>query len=631
MLETMRRGAQTWVAKLLMIVLIISFGIWGASSALLSGNSDAVVTVGSKQVDVNEFRLAYQRQLGALSQQYGQRLTAEQARMLGVDQQVYAQLVAGAALDQLADNMNLGLSEDRLASLIANDAAFHNAAGQFDRQRFSSLLRSVGMNEDDYVAERSRVAVRSQIVDGLADGFKAPQTLTDAIREFRNQSRVADYIILTNAFVDPIKSPGADVLKPWFEERKAAYRAPEFRTIQYVELTPSDIADPASVSDEAVKQDYEAHKDVYTTPETRTIQQLTFTSQADAEQAAKELEDGTKTFDQLISETGRTASDVSLGSYQKGQFPDTAIDDAAFAIASANGTSGVVQGNFGPVIVRVSEITPETVTPLADVADQIRRELAERQAANDIMNVEDQYEDLRAGGSTMAEAAQSLNLEMKTIENIDANGDGENGSPVADVPLGTELVSAAFQTDTGLENLPLNLNNGGALWYEVTDITPARDRTYEEVSSQVETDWAAQQQKQALEDKAREYQQEVESGTSLEQIATDLAIEVNKTAPITRMSQDAGLGVEGVAAAFTGPLGTVATAAKDGGREQIVLKVTAVNNSTEGTPSNNDAQAIAAIASSAGDDILDEMVNKLQSEYGVSINQTLAQQAINLQ
>ena len=631
MLETLRKGAQTWVAKLLMIVLIVSFGVWGASSALLSGSSDVVVRVGDQTVSANEFRLAYQRQLNNLSNQFGRRLTGEEARMLGADQQVYAQLVAGAALDQLANKMNLGLSEDRLAELIAQDPAFQNASGRFDRQRFASLLRNVGMNEDDYVAERSKVAVRGQIVDGLADGFKAPETLSDAIREYRSQTRTIDYIVLTNAFIEPVKSPGDDVLKPWFEQRKAAYRAPEYRKFSYVTLRPGDIADASAVPESAVRQDYEAHIDNYTKPEQRRIQQLAFTDQAAAEQAAQELADGSKTFDDLMTDMGRTSADVTLGIYEKGKFPDSNIDKAAFAIPQENGTSGVVQGNFGPVIIRVTAIEPATTQSFDAVKDKIAQELAEQQASDDILNVEDQYEDLRAGGSTMQQAADNLGLKVETVDAIDANGRGLDGNPVADIPLGTELVTSVFDTDTGIENLPLNLSDGGVVWYEVDAVTPSRDRTFDEVRSKVELDWAAEQQSKALADKADEIRQEIEGGKSLQDVADELAISVEQSQPLKRTTQNTAIGPQVIAAAFSGPLGTVATAPAGKGDEQVVLKVASVVNPTGTLATSGDEQAISAIASSAGDDILDEMIKKLQSEYGVSINQTLAQQAINLQ
>ncbi|WP_176082996.1 SurA N-terminal domain-containing protein [Martelella sp. HB161492] len=630
MLDVMRKGAQTWVAKLLLIVLVVSFGIWGVSSSLLSGSSDVVIKVGDQEVSTNEFRLAYQRQLNSLSQQYGRQLSSEQARMLGVDQQVYAQLIAGAALDQIASEMKLGLSEDRLAQIISEDKSFQGANGQFSRQQFTALLRNAGLSEDDYVAATSKIAVRSQIVDALADGFTPPKTLVDAIREFRTQSRVVDYLVLTNAFIDPIKSPGDDVLKPWFEERKPIYKAPEYRGISYVELKPADIADPAAISDADVKADYESRIANYTTPEKRTIEQLTFANQADAEAAAEALKDGSKTFDQLVKDQGATIDDVSLGTFAKGELPNAAVDEAAFSIQKSGGTSGVVQGAFGPVIVRVSNITPESVASFDSVKAQIRQDLAIQQASDDILNVENQYDDLRASGKTLAEAAEALNLKPKTIDNVDSKGLDQNGDQVPDVPLGTQLISAAFAAEQGTENLPLRLSDGGYVWYEVTDVTPSRDRTFDEVRSKVEADWAAAEQKKELEAKAKELQAEVEAGTSLQDIADDLAISVQESKPIRRNSQDPDLGPDAVAAAFSGQLSTVATAPRDNGDEQILLKVTAIVDAGDAIASNADEQSINQVATAAGDDILDEMVNKLRSEYGVKINQTLAQQITNM-
>src|SRR5690606_40241896 len=101
MLDALRRASRTWVAKALLIVLVGSFAVWGVSSSLVTGGSDAVVTVGDVKVSPTHFRLDYERQVGAMSQRFGTRLTPEQARAFGVENQVFAELVAGAALDQL--------------------------------------------------------------------------------------------------------------------------------------------------------------------------------------------------------------------------------------------------------------------------------------------------------------------------------------------------------------------------------------------------------------------------------------------------------------------------------------------------------------------------------------------------
>ena len=111
MMEFLRRAAKTWVAKGFFILLVGSFAIWGVSSSMVTGNTDSVVTVGDQKVNVREFRMAYERQISVMSQQFGMQVTREQARAFGIDQQVLSQLTAGAALDQLSYELNLGLSQ----------------------------------------------------------------------------------------------------------------------------------------------------------------------------------------------------------------------------------------------------------------------------------------------------------------------------------------------------------------------------------------------------------------------------------------------------------------------------------------------------------------------------------------
>ena len=58
MLELLRRGARTWVAKALLILLVASFAVWGVSSSIATGSSNSVVTVGDVSVSPTDFRLA---------------------------------------------------------------------------------------------------------------------------------------------------------------------------------------------------------------------------------------------------------------------------------------------------------------------------------------------------------------------------------------------------------------------------------------------------------------------------------------------------------------------------------------------------------------------------------------------
>ncbi|MGX5722536.1 SurA N-terminal domain-containing protein [Shinella zoogloeoides] len=627
MLDALRHAAQTWVAKALMIVLVGSFAVWGVSNTIVTGGSNAVVTVGDVKVSPTDFRLAYERQVATMSQRFGMRLNAEQARAFGVENQVFAELVAGASLDQLSRDMNLGLSEGRLARLIADDPAFRGVNGQFDRTAFSAILRNAGLRENDYISNRSQVAIRTQVVEAVSDGYKAPDVLTNALRQYRNEARTIDYLLLSNANIDPVKAPGDDVLAPWFEQNKAKYRAPEYRKFVYVSLEPKDIADASTITDDALKAEYERVKEKYRTPATRTVEQLTFKDRAGADAAAVKLASGT-TFDALVAEEGKTAADVLLGDFTKANMPDQKLADPAFAVAENGGTTPVIDGTFGPIILRVTNIRPETMKTFDDVKEELRSELALSEAADGILAVHDRLEDSRADGLTLEEAAAKNNLKAVTVEAADAQGNDQKGDEIAGLPEESSLLGEVFKTDVGMETQPINVGREGYAWFEVLDVIPERDRTLDEVRERVVADWTAEQQRQTLAKKAEELAERVRKGGDLAAIAAELGMVVENKVGLHRGAQDPVLSPAAVAAAFAGPLGQVAAAPGVDGEGQILLKVTEVNADAATDALSNDEQQIVAVARTSGDDILDQMVSSLQSAYGVSINRTLAEQSI---
>lgn len=628
MLELLRKAAKTVVAKALFILLIASFGIWGASQRMENGSSQTVLSVGDQQISVPEFALAYQRQVANLSRQLGAQLTTDQARAFGVEQQVYAELSAGAALDQMAQDMKLGLSEDRLARLISEDPAFKAIDGSFDKELFDSRLRNAGIRPDDYIEERSKVAVRSQIVDAVSDGFTPSKTLVDALTRYRDESRTIDYLLLSNANIDPIKAPADDVLAKWFEGVKARYKAPEYRKITYVPMTLDDVADPAAITDEAIKAEFEKRKESFKTPESRTIEQLTFTSRELADAAAAALKSGTG-FDQLVKDQGKTEADVMLGEFTRKNVPDQAVADAAFAVAKDGGTTGVVDGSFGPVILRITNIKAESARDYDSVKEELRKELALVAASEEILNSHDRFEDLRASGKTIAQVGADLKLKPVTIEAVDASGLDPAGNPVKDLPEPKKLLDAVFKTEQGAETTPITTAADGYVWFDVVEVSPSHERPLAEVKEKAVADWTAEQQAASLAAKAKELADQVKGGKPLAEIAAALGLQVETKSGLRRGAEDAVLGRGAIAAAFSGPVDTVAYDLSADGSGQVLMKVTAVDETPEADPLTPQ-QDVTGLAMVAGDDILDQMVTRLQSEYGVTVNQALAQQAMTL-
>lgn len=627
MLNSLRNAARSWIAKLLLVVLVLSFAVWGISGQIFGGLGSNVLTAGDTRVSILEYRLAYDRQLSLLSQQFGTPVTREQAQAFGVDNRVLSQLAAGAVLDEQAREMRLGLSRDRLAAMTAEDPAFQGADGRFDRNQFDFVLRQIGMRPEDYLRNREQAAVRQQIIEAVSDGMTAPDAFLRAVSLYQGEDRTVDYIVMPRSLVEPIEEPAQDVLETYFTENAANYAAPEYRRISYVKLEPSDIADPGAIQEEEVQSYYEDNAARFTTPEQRRIEQLVF-ADANAAQAALDRIRGGETFEEVVAAEGKSMQDVVLGTFEKDDVADPAIAEAAFALSQGD-VSDVVDGAFGSLLVRVPEITPARVQPLAEVSQQIREDIALDEAHRVLDQVYEGYEDARAAGETMAEAASRNRLQVVTVEAVDRSGRTPEGTILTDLPESNLLLQDAFESEVGVENSPLNMGASGYLFYEVDEVTPARDRALDEVRDRVVADWKESEVATRLAERAAQVEKQVEDGKALAEVAEELELDVQVRRGLKRDANDAELGDAGVAAVFSVSRGETGVAPAQEGDAQIVFRVTDVLVPADAGPDALPAEARDRFASTIADDLLDQLVSRLQTEYPVAIDRGAVQQALS--
>jgi peptidyl-prolyl cis-trans isomerase D len=166
------------------------------------------------------------------------------------------------------------------------------------------------------------------------------------------------------------------------------------------------------------------------------------------------------TFEALAAERGLKTSDIELGTIAKSAVVDPAVADAAFSLKEGE-VSAPVTGRFGTALLRVVKIEPEQSRQYEQVAAEIKRDVALERAKAEVSALRDKIEDERAGGASISETAEKLKLPSRTIAAVDRSGRGLNGEPITDLPQGNDLVNAAFTTDVGVENDPLQIEGGG--------------------------------------------------------------------------------------------------------------------------------------------------------------------------
>ena len=625
MLNSLRKHATGWVAQLFIGLLVLSFAVWGVSDIFTGFRQDAVAQVGSAPVTVLEFQREYDLAVRALSQQIGTPVTPQQATQMGIPGQVLGRLISQATLDQAANDLGLGISNDALTQKIATDPQFFGPEGTFSRGYLSQYIRTVGLTEDQFIVNRRRDYIRGQLGQAFAGGIVAPEAYLRAIHEFRNEARDVSYVLLTAPSESEIADPEESVLAAWFDERKADWNAPEYRAVRYFAVSPLEIARVDEVTDDEAKARYDANPQRFTTVERRRVEQIVFPDRGEADAAAEALAVG-QTFDELMAVRSLTPEDVDLGVVTRTQLADPTIAEAAFAL-TADAVSPVVDGRFGPVILRASQIEAAVVTPFESVAASLKTEIAAERAVAEINDMYDAIEDARAGGDTIAEVATKYGIPLVTLAAVDESGNDEAGTPVADLPA--NLLAGVFESDVGLENDPVEPARNSFVWYEVTAVTQPRERPLAEVRDRVLAAWKEAQRQAQLEQNTAAVAREVNDRGSMVTVAAELLMAVRSMPGVTRVTTPSGdFSSAALAAVFDAEAGKAASAPGGQPLTSLVFVVDRVTVPPFAADSADLAQAKGQFDSQFVGDLLGMYVGELQGNTDVRFNQPLLEQLL---
>jgi peptidyl-prolyl cis-trans isomerase D len=623
MLRGMRKASSNWLGRAVMAVVLgliaVSFAIWGIGDIFRGFGRSTVAKVGATEITVDQFRQMYNDHLQQLGRQVGKPITPDQARQWRVDLMLANKLVSEAVLDQRARQMRLNLSDAEIARQIMSDPSFKGQSGQFERARFDATLRNNGYTEPRFAAEQKRLTLRRELAETVSGELPTPKTLEQAYNRFANEQRAIDYVVLDRAKAGDVAAPSPEAITGYFEENKSLFRAPEYRGIVIMSVTPGDLARAEDVSDADARRFYEVNLARYGTPERRQLEQIVFPTPEEAQTAAARLGE-TLSFEALAQERGMDAKDLDLGLLTKAAIIDGGIADAAFALKEG-AISEPIKGTFGTVLIKAVKIEPAQVKTFEEVAPEIKQTMAVDRARNELAARHDKIEDERGGGLRLTEIAQKLNLKSRTIEAIDRQGLDPEGKAVPDLPGGVDVISAAFGSDVGVDNEPLQIPGGGYLWVDVTGVKPSRARNLDEVRAQVEERWRNDEISTRLKTKAAEMVGKLNSGTPFADVAAAEGVNLQTTFGLKRAgNRTSSISVNAVDAIFRAAKDTAGSAEGSSPAEWIVFRLTDITVPDFDAAAPEAKRMTDQVRRSLVEDMLAQYVDRLRADIGATIN-----------
>lgn len=623
MLSLFRAFAKSPIALAIILLLVLGLVATG-SGGIFTGSGNAVVVAGDEQVSVAEFRRAYDREFRRL-QSENPSITREQAREFGLPDRVLQRLAVTAALGDKAEQLGIAVSPETVSYELAQLPAFRNpVTGAFDRDSMIAALQNAGMTSQEFGAQLENDLRQQQLVGTLAGGVAAPRFLAQTRYAVTQEQRRISALVLDASGADEIADPTDEQLEAFIAGNPDTvdsnglplFTAPEMRAITLVRFRLEDFIRNIEVDETVLREtyDYQVEAGQLGTPARRNFVQLTAADAQSAEAAAQRLaagEDAAAIAADLGLEAPAVHEDVEAY-----EIPDTVLADAVFALSE--GASEAVEGRFGWSAVRVTMAEDAAIPSFEEQLPGLREEAAGAEALDALYDQLGAFEQARAGGASLEEAAATSGSPIEVYAPLDQYG--RDASLEIDMQrygeLGLEILPAAFGQIQGVPTDLEQYNETDFYALRVDEIIPSQPRPLAEVRDQAEARWRQIQLGTQLQTRADEALAQLQAGETLDIVALTAGGRPESTT-VRRGGTAPNFPRNVVSRAFGLGIGEWATVQAGDGR-YVVLTVDEIIPAETGPAQAGEIGTLAdTLTEEISGDVLASLQGALEREYGL--------------
>jgi peptidyl-prolyl cis-trans isomerase D len=497
MLEAIRRHAQGWMAKVILVLITIPFALWGVDSYMQGGSgTDVVAEVGDVQISRQEFARALQEQADRMRQAQGPNFEPSVTDTPEFRQQVLKRMVEREALLLDARQQGFRTPDTYVETVLLQVPAFQEN-GAFSRQRYEALLRQRGMSPVGFENElRQEFLIEVEISPASLGAFSARTSLAQ-ISRLVSQQREISWVDMNPADVSgEVKVTPVDV-QNYYTSHKAKFTVPERIRAEYLMLTFDSVAQGMVVGNEEIKQYYQANSGKFGQPEQRSASHILIAVARDADaavraqarskatQLAEALRKAPASFGEVArkesQDPGSAAQNGSLGSFGRGAMVKP-FEDAVFSMKTGE-MRGPVESDFGFHIIRLDGIQAATVAPMESVRAEVEAELRKQQAQKKFAEVAESFSNLvyeRADSLKPAADAMKLTVQSTNWMSSGSAPAPFNHSGLAKVLFSVDSIKNKQNTEA------IEIAPGVLVAARVIEHRPAAVRALSEVSSGIQ-------------------------------------------------------------------------------------------------------------------------------------------------
>ena len=523
MIQRMRDGTEGIMAKIIIGLICIVFGLFGFGSIGTFLNPVAkVATVNGEDITQQDMEMSVERRRRMLM---AQETPFDEDRLR---EDVLESLVTRTVLSQMAEDLELYFSDAELDAEIVASQAFM-VDGQFNGQQFQQVIAGAGFTPMSYRAEIRTDRLFDQMVTGIAQSAFITGREAERFEDLLAQRRDIAFIkIPTSDLLEEVIISDEEV-NDYYNANLSDFVTKETIDIQYIELDRRSLAMAYDVDEQELQEYFDDNKASYSTDERRQIAHILVETSEDTDyevalakadttyQRLAAGEDFASVAREVSDDLGSSESGGDLGLNPRGVFAPE-FETVAFSLA-LNEVSEPVETDFGFHIIKILDVEAANTPYLSEVRNEVEESYRYEVTEDEFVSKSSRMaEMLFENFSELETTASSLELEVKSTGQV--NSDSEH--PLLSLPGVTD---AAFGPDVlldGNNSDVLEVSDDLHIGLRVIDHMPSKTRSLDEVSSDVAYILKRQGAAQLAERKAQQVVDAIESGSLAQFVADEL-------------------------------------------------------------------------------------------------------------
>ncbi|HDR1919771.1 SurA N-terminal domain-containing protein [Pasteurella multocida] len=485
LIEKLHGMTNSWVSKFLLGLIAVAFVLSGITGYVFTRVDTSAVKINGEEISQQAFYQRYESESERLRQQLGAQFAALSGSpefVAGLRQSVLNNLINQELLRQYADELKIGISDERVKQEIVT-SQFFQQEGKFDNALYQRMLQLNGLTPDAY-ANIVREGLRlEQLQTGLAESEFIVPAQQAQLTELFFQARTVRLAPFSLDQVLEKQTISDEEVSAYYEANKGAFLVPELAKVQYMTLTRADVEKHIQVSDVEIAQYYQDNKALYVSQGQQRLSHIQVATEAEAKEIYQALQDGAnfaglasaRSLDKISAENGGDLSWASAGTFPK------AFEEAANALQVGQFSQPVkVDDQFH--IILVTERKEPSTLPLEVVKTQIADQIRQNLVNNQYFSIEKQLaEKAFEHPEGLEKAAEVAGLTIQETDFFSAN----------DVPAALNypnVISAIFHSDIsqgGVNSEPMNVGEQHAVLVRVIANKPEGTRSLEEAKADI--------------------------------------------------------------------------------------------------------------------------------------------------